>query len=83
MIRIVVFTLILNLFIYIYSFLISNDDLSIGWPYIYYHQFKVSGNSFLNYGWNITNFILDQIIIILISILLLIAFYILSKYKKN
>lgn len=81
--RIIIFTVLLNLSVFLYSFVRSNSDLSIGWPYIYYEQFKVSGNYFLNYGWNISNFFLDQIIFILISIFLLIAVPLLRKFKNN
>lgn len=33
--------------------------LEIGFPYEYYHQFLLSGNPFLNSGWNINNLLID------------------------
>lgn len=40
------------------------DDYSfnIGFPFQYYHQFIVSGNPFPDFGWDVTNLLIDCII---------------------
>ncbi len=37
----------------------STSRLKIGFPFVFYEQFQVRGNDFLNYGWNPDHLLLD------------------------
>ena len=54
-------------------------NLEIGFPFIYYEQFQLSGNPYLNSGWNIKNLFLDCII----TWILVGGFYVLVKRRSN
>lgn len=43
-------------------------QLEIGFPFIYYEQFQVNGNDFLNSSWNGWNLIIDCLIIWFVTI---------------
>lgn len=54
-------------------------DLEIGFPFIYYHQFQVNNNPYLNSGWMVNNLIYDC----LITWTFVTGVYILIKRKKT
>lgn len=62
----------INVIVIFYCFLFKKsqvlDSLEVGLPYIYYERFLVTGNPTYNYGWNLKNFIFDQIIYFIIAI---------------
>jgi hypothetical protein len=59
----------------------SKPETNIGFPFNYYFQFWVSGSDSPNCGWNLSNFIYDAFIILII--VLVIFFYIDRKKSKS
>lgn len=51
---------------------------NLGYPFKYYYQFWLKGNGFPNCGWRVKNFILDCVIIWLITVII----YFILKRKK-
>ena len=45
-------------------------EFHLGYPFQFYEQFKLSGNSFGNFGWDIEAFLLDFMIYWSVSLLL-------------
>jgi hypothetical protein len=46
-------------------------EVRLGWPLIYYERFHVAGSAFDNYGWQLTNLLLDQLLYISLVVLFL------------
>jgi hypothetical protein len=63
------------------AFFSPADELSLGWPYWFYHRFHVYGNKPYNFGWDIKNFIIDELYITGATLVLLIV--ITSKQKRK
>lgn len=53
--------------------------IKIGWPYQFYQRFKLNGSELDNHGWHFNNLIIDQIIVVLLSV---IVAFVVSKIKR-
>lgn len=61
-----------------YSYFTSKNGFSVGFPFKFYNEFELSGNSFKNFGWFIDKFIFNILVYAAVSILLVR----LNKLKK-
>jgi hypothetical protein len=50
---------------------IRSCELYLGWPWAYYERFQVSGSGVPNHGTSPLNFVIDQSLYLLLSLLLL------------
>ncbi|RTL59221.1 MAG: hypothetical protein EKK37_13055 [Sphingobacteriales bacterium] len=48
----------------------SSTDFKLGWPWVFYEQFQISGNIGVNHGTDAKDFIYDYAISIVLSIFL-------------
>ncbi len=60
----------------VYSIL--QEDIKIGFPFIFYFEFSAYGNDFKNFSWFPKNFIINHII----HIIIFVFFFLLTKKQK-
>jgi hypothetical protein len=79
LLRFLLILIALNFFVLCYSLFVREkaipNEKVIGWPYVYYTHFKLSGSNEFNHGWNEYNFLYDQLIFCLVSFCILIIFF--------
>ena len=68
------------------SALLNSCEINLGWPFIFYQRFQVSGSPYPNYGWSPANFFYNELIYSAASIILLLfifRFYEVRIKRKN
>lgn len=63
------------------NFFINPNKVNIGFPFKIYEEFQVSGNPYKNSGWYLKNFVLNNSIYLLVSIVL--SIYISFRKKRS
>lgn len=63
--RIILISFILFASVTLISYFITRDQFSgfkLGYPFVFYEQFQLRGNNFMNFGWNAKNAIYNYLI---------------------
>ena len=64
-----VFLMLTSLLSFAYYSINMDNGFKIGFPFVYYNEFKVSGNEYNNFSWFLNNAIYNVVICILFSVL--------------
>lgn len=57
---------------WLFSREVNGQNFSLGFPFAFYEQFKLRGNDYVNFGWDINNFFFDIFITLFFTISILI-----------
>lgn len=57
----------------------SSNEFTLGFPFSFYEQFRLTGSDFNNFGWRVSNFIIDCLFTFLFSFL----YVVWSEHKRQ
>lgn len=60
-----------------------DNAIELGWPYLYYQQFRLRGSTTENHGWNIENFFKNQFLYLLAAFLIIYLIRIWQQHRKQ
>lgn len=60
----------------------NGQNFELGFPFTFYEQFKLRGNNYVNFSWDIYNFVLDAFIIFICTFMITIVVSWLSENRK-